>query len=293
MVGIQFFLWPALAWLLVQPESLIRDHSQTALTPSAKKSKKTGSKRAQSTAATPLFTSEGQWISAATVGLVGSFLLLIVVGWWNNDRLLAQAKQNLSLGNGLEAYQQLATLTQRAPNQAEYWEQYALVLGQLAASAHTSYSATTAATLADEAVNSIDQATQANPVHLNIWKSRARVFLWLTTLSETYYQPAIEALQTAHELAPTDPKILYNLALMYEAVSQPELAESAYQQAIELRPNYEQARKSYAEFLTHQTQYAAALDQYHYIEKVLKPGENLFSEEIAALEASLSGEIAP
>lgn len=276
MVGILFFLWPAFAWLLTQPT-----------TPPAPAT------RGKKSTAPPLFTSESQWIGVATVGLIGELCLLNVFSMWNNDRLLAQAKQNLALGNGLETYQQLATLTQRAPGQAEYWEQYALVLSQLAVSASANDNATAAAALAQEAVDSIDQATNRNPVHLNIWKSRARVFLFLTLLSDQYYQPAREALEMAHQLAPTDPKILYNLAVLEETLAEPEQAEAAYQQAISLKPNYEQARKAYAEFLTQQGEYQGAIDQYRYIDEVLKPQAPLFTATIASLEASLSAQLTP
>ncbi len=269
MVGILFFLWPALAFLVNEPVPTLE-------------------KKAHSSA---FFTNETQWFQAATVGMIGFLLLLNVIGMWTNDRLFSQAKQSLALGYGLDAYQQFSTLTKRAPQQAEYWEQQALTLSQLAYSAQATQNATAAATLTQEAVESINQATQKNPVHLNIWKSRARVFLWLAGIDPHYYDSAKSALETAHRLAPTDPKILYNLALVYESLDQPDKARELYTQSINLKPNYEQARKSYAELLTKQQAYSEAIEQYRYINDVLKPGENLFAAEIATIEASMSAQI--
>jgi len=269
MVGLLFFLWPALAFIASKP-------SPAALKPTKKND------------STNLFTSETQWIQAAIVGMMGFLFLLGVIGMWTNDRLFSQAKQNLALGYGLDAYQQFATLTKRAPQQAEYWEQQALALSQLTYSAQATNNATAAATLLGETLESINQATKVNPVHLNIWKSRAKVFLWLAAMDPQYYESAQSSLEMARQLAPTDPKLLYNLALIYESVNQPEKAEEAYEQAIALKPNYEQARKSYAEFLAQQKNYSEALEQYNYIDEVLKPGEHLFAAEIATLEASIS-----
>jgi O-antigen ligase len=268
MVGILFFLWPAFAFIASQPKTL-----------PAKKS-----------SSTRLFSTEAQWLQAATIGMIGFLLLLSVIGMWTNDRLFSLAKQNLSLGYGLDAYQQFSTLTKRAPHQAEYWEQQALALSQLAYSAQATQNATAAATLSEGAITSINQATKENPVHLNIWKSRAKVFLWLAAIDPQYYASAQAALETARQLAPTDPKLLYNLALIYESVDQPEKAQTAYEQAISLKPNYEQARKSFAEFLAQQKNYPAALEQYRYVDEVLKPGEHLFAAEIATLEASISAQ---
>ena len=298
MVGILFFLWPALAWLSVQTEedNSANDSAQVSKKTSAhkkyssyqtKKLNKDSRSSNQDNNRNTLFKSEGQWIGAAGAGLVGFLLLLNVLGMWNNDRLFAQSKRSATQGKYHDTYQQLATLTQRAPNQAEYWEQYGSVLSQLAVQLHLADQATAAAELTELSLAAIDQAILANSAHLNIWKSRANALIWLTNISAEYYEPAIESLEIAHELAPTDPKILYNLALAYESSGQSSAAQQAFEQAIALKPNYEQARKKYAEFLTKQSQYELALEQYRYIDEVLKPGENLFSAEIASLSAEL------
>ncbi len=285
VVGLLSWVWLALA----QVASASHNKSLSNSSPSATKSRVSRATQNKSVINTnKLKLSESQWLTIATASMVSLMLLAQVWGTWHNDRLMSQAKQSLQQGLGLSAYQTLTTLTSRAPNQAEYWEQLALTQAQLAASAQTENEATAAAYLAQQAHTSIDQATNKNPVHLNIWKSRARVFIWLAIFEPDYYQQAINALEQAQQLAPSDAKIVYNLALLSETVDDLESAKKYYQKAIELKPNYEQARKNYAEFLTRQKEYAPAISEYKYIDNYLRPTEPLFSDEIASLEAKLT-----
>jgi putative inorganic carbon (HCO3(-)) transporter len=273
-VALLFFLWPALL------EITTKDPALTEISTNSAKKKQEELE----------ITLDGKTMLSVIIGVVGLFLFSWVYGMRQNDIQLAYSKKLAANGQAVAAYQTLDALTRKAPRQAEYWEQQGQILAQLAVSASSLGDATTAANLTSEAVYALDAATQANPVHLNIWKSRARGFIWLGSIESTYLQEAIASLQRAHELAPTDPKILYNLALLYENVGEDEKADESYRQTLELRSIYEQARKSYAEFLTRTDRSQEALEQYRFIDEKLKPGEKLFEEEIKALEASISAE---
>lgn len=278
-VALLFFLWPAILEIATKDPALVELPSSARKANSAKKSSDEFE-----------VTLDGTTLLSGVVALGGFFLLMWVYGMWHNDLQLAQSKQLAAQGQAVAAYQTLETLTQKAPGQAEYWEQKGQVLSQLAVSASSLGQATTAAALTEEAVHALQSSTQANPVHLNIWKSRARGFIWLGSLEEKYLQEAINSLEQARELSPTDPKLLYNLALLHESTGNDEKADEAYKQTLELRSIYEQARKSYAEFLTRTGRYQEALDQYRFIDEELKPGQNLFESEIRALEASMSAQ---
>lgn len=273
-VALLFFLWPALLEIATK-DTAIEEKSFSAA------NKKQDELE---------ITIDASSLASGVVVIGGVLLLGWVYGMWRNDAQLAYAKRLANGGQAVAAYQTLAELTRAAPRQAEYWEQEGQILAQLAVSASSLGDATTAASLTSEAVYALDAATQANPVHLNIWKSRARGFIWLGSIEPAYLQEAIAALQRAHELAPTDPKILYNLALLYENVAEDEKADEAFRQTLELRSIYEQARKSYAEFLTRTGRYEEALVQYRFVDEQLKPGQNLFETEIKALEASISAQ---
>lgn len=80
-----------------------------------------------------------------------------------------------------------------------------------------------------------------NPHHLNLYKSRVQLLLELS-LSEPSVLPELtQTLQTAISLAPTDPKLQYFLGISFGLQNQPELANQAFQKAVQLKPDYQPA----------------------------------------------------
>lgn len=80
-----------------------------------------------------------------------------------------------------------------------------------------------------------------NPFHLNYYKSRAKVYITLATNNPEYYAPAASELVRARQLAPTDPKLAYNLGLVNSRLGDIEGAESQIRQAIDLKKDYADA----------------------------------------------------
>lgn len=79
-----------------------------------------------------------------------------------------------------------------------------------------------------------------NPYHLNYYKSRAKIYLTLATIEPSYHLDAAEELVQARKLAPTDPKLAYNLGLIYTRLDMLDLATKELQDAISLKPNYQE-----------------------------------------------------
>lgn len=219
--------------------------------------------------------------------LFTAWLLLAVMYYWNNDRLMARAKALLGAGYGLEAQRLLTLITSRSPGQYIFWEEKASTESRLAV-ALQGQDATRSAQYAQLASIAADTAVRLNPVHLNTWKTRARTYMNLASLDGVYLDPAISSLKQATELAPTDAKIPYNLALLYEAIGDPVQARQWYERSIELRPIYEDARVSYGRFLETQQDYAGAIEQYQYYLEKLKPDDVVVREQLDALVATQS-----
>jgi len=74
-----------------------------------------------------------------------------------------------------------------------------------------------------------------NPYHLNFYKSRAKIYLALNLNAE-----AVVELVNARRLAPTDPKLAYNLGLIYTRLDNASLAIQEFKDAMTLKPNYQE-----------------------------------------------------
>ncbi|PIR99177.1 hypothetical protein COT87_00805 [Candidatus Collierbacteria bacterium CG10_big_fil_rev_8_21_14_0_10_44_9] len=77
-----------------------------------------------------------------------------------------------------------------------------------------------------------------NPYHLNFYKSRAKIYLTLANIDPKYYIQAAEELESARTLAPTDPKLAYNLGLVYIRLDKNNPSIKNLQDALTLKPNY-------------------------------------------------------
>lgn len=119
-----------------------------------------------------------------------------------------------------------------------------------------------------EAIPAIIEAKKAEALSLsniNIKRQIFTIYLKLSLIDPKYLVNAIETLEQAIQMAPTDAKLFYNLGLTYERIGDREKATEAVQKSIEMKPNYKEARLAQAFFLIDEKKYSAARDQLNYI----------------------------
>lgn len=88
------------------------------------------------------------------------------------------------------------------------------------------------------ALSQADTTRALNPLNLNDYKSRAKVYLAIAGLDAHYNEVAAAELEKSRTLAPTDPKLSYNLALVYTRLNKLDKAEEQLRESIKLRPIY-------------------------------------------------------
>ena len=88
------------------------------------------------------------------------------------------------------------------------------------------------------ALRELELNKKLNPYHLNFFKSRAKIYLTLASVDTSYHNQAAAELESARKLAPTDPKLAYNLGLVYTRLDKVELSAKNLEDAITLKPNY-------------------------------------------------------
>ncbi len=90
----------------------------------------------------------------------------------------------------------------------------------------------------EPALSQLNINKKLNPYHLNFYKSRAKIYLTLASIDAKYHTGALEELKKARELAPTDPKLAYNLGLVYTRLDDLSSGEEQLRESIALKPNY-------------------------------------------------------
>ncbi|NOY15041.1 MAG: hypothetical protein GXP43_02380 [bacterium] len=192
--------------------------------------------------------------------------------WWladyylaSGNRALKQQNYNQSTNLYLRAYKLNSTHPIIQMNLAKSLTFQAVILNQQILTIN-SYLATASAQTKTSAKPIINQTQQklnqvidlinqlipaslaATPSNLDYRKRAVRIYALLGTVDSTYYQAAINLLTQTIPLAPTDPKLPFNLGLLYSFTGNPSSQEKYLTQAIALKPNYDKAYHQLALF---------------------------------------------
>ncbi len=232
----------------------------------------------------PTASKEIPYFLLSTILLPTAYLLFVIANIWQADKLYATGSSLADQSALVESAQTLEKAISKMPSEALYYEKLSGVYAQIVL-ALTENQATLSSQLTTQAISTSDISIIKNPVHLNFYKSRARMFIILAAKDPQYLTPALETLQTAEKLAPTDPKIVYNQGLILVEMGQTEQGIQTIQKALEMKPNYASARSKLAEILTSQGKIDAAIEQYQYILDYISPGDEYVETKIQELRS--------
>lgn len=177
------------------------------------------------------------WIP--TLGAVA--VLVMLFRYWQADTLYAIGNR---LGRGSQSAQAEAKDTAAiALNSGEpvYHDDLASTLAARALSAAEAKNATLAASLAKRALSESTSAITTSPQNVNFWKTRTKLFYTFSAFDPTLNSAAITALEKAAALSPNDPKIYYNLAILYGRDGKNDKALELLDKAKKLKSNYRDA----------------------------------------------------
>ncbi|KKU87350.1 MAG: hypothetical protein UY18_C0037G0005 [Microgenomates group bacterium GW2011_GWF2_47_9] len=150
------------------------------------------------------------------------------------DKYFAKGKAYLGIGDPEQAILLINRAVSLRPSEDLYHSYLAESYGELATRSNDPSDI-------EKAIKEASFTREHNPYHLNYFKSRAKVFLSLASLDPQYNSFASEELIRARQLAPTDPKLAYNLGLVYSRLGNLDKAETQMRQAIELKKDYADA----------------------------------------------------
>jgi len=262
-VALFFFLWPALAVDLTQTPA--KKHHQ------------------QKTYSSTI--SNNQYIFIALTIILSGYFIIQTINLWRADYFFNMGRNYVKSNQIPQGYQLLQKAVQVSPSEPLFRSEYAEALTKMALlyqqqaeqlpqdiSPEQKQQAIQQLQqlqnqMAQEAINNSDLVTSQNKVHLNYWKSKIKIFFYLANLDPKYQEKALQALQQAITLAPTDPKLYYNLSLLYSQMKQNDLAEEILIQTIDLKPNYEAARYALGSLYEQTNRPQLAKAQYQYILK--------------------------
>jgi len=199
---------------------------------------------------------------------------IIISKHWLADFYFAKAETFYKSLNLLPAFLNYEKAIKLNPTEALYHAHFGKSAAKLAIAyldLKASEAAQTGQDLAKLAEMEISRALELNQVHLNFYKNKAEVYLYLSYLEPQEKYEAVKALEQARLLAPTDAKILYNLGITYSQLNETEKAIKTLNKAIQLKPNYTQTYLKLGEIYLSQENFKKAQEQYLFILQNINP----------------------
>jgi len=202
-----------------------------------------------------------------------SWLLITVINLWRADVHYAKGDKFNKINRYDLAFTELLSAINLNNGEPVYRNEIAEASSNLAIYAFQQKDTANATKFAQVAISQSDQALKTSPANLNFWKGRVKVLFNLSQLNKDFQPTVIETIKTAMKLAPTDPKLPYNLGLIYTSFNQKDSAIGPFQEAIKLKPDYKDARFTLATLLKEKGQKEEAKEQLEYILKNLSPSD--------------------
>lgn len=215
-VALCFYLFPAVSYLLILPEEKeteIRNLKSEVLN----RSQKAG---------------------LIILVLAGSYFLLSIIKLWYADTLFAQGQRLNKQSYFALALDSLKNAVNINPQEPIYRDELSWTEANLAVLSMSQKQQDLAINFAQNSFAQSDKALAISPFNLNFVKTRVKIYLKLAEIDQSYYQDALNTLSHAIELAPTDPKLRYNLGLIYYQVGEKQKAVETLETTLLMKPGY-------------------------------------------------------
>ncbi|RJR29766.1 hypothetical protein C4564_01645 [Candidatus Microgenomates bacterium] len=183
-------------------------------------------------------TNGKQLFFISTVLIVALLILRQVVNFWIADSYYAQAANLRRQGYLEEAHQNILHAVALRPGEPVFIDEQSSIASGLFTTSLEAEDATAAAKFSREALAASNKTLTISRQNVNFWKNRTRVLYDLSLIAPEFTTEALESLTIARELAPTDAKIAYNMAILLGEAERFDEAIAELDRAIALKPDY-------------------------------------------------------
>ena len=192
-------------------------------------------------------------------------LLLLIVRYWLADYSYAQANRQTQMGQPISALAHINQAIKYAPFFSDYYSKKGDVNSKVALLYYEAGDIKTALGYQQEAITSIKKAKVLSSKNVIIARNQASLETTLSLVNPKLINEAMVSLMNARPLAPTDPKIAYHLGNLYFSQKEFDLAVVELTRAVELKPDYKEARLSLASVYESLGKKDKAKAEYQYI----------------------------
>lgn len=229
-----------------------------------------------------------QYLLLIGLGILALTAIGKILSIRQSDVAFAQGKTEIQQGEVALGSDAILSAIKKRPQEASYYSTLGNYYASIATQLASQNQATQAATLAVQADTLLASSTQVNPVHYTLYLSQIGGYMQLAKLNPMWLEKAMGAVDQAKVLSPTDPRpwLMEGKILAFQDQYEPAL--QSLQKAIDLKPNYLEARSALAQVYELMNNQLAALEQYKYMLENISPDDALLKEKVASLEGKVN-----
>lgn len=200
-----------------------------------------------------------------SIWVISLGLTFFVFKYWYADTLYAMGKSYNDANSFIEGRKYMANAVKLSSSEAIYWSELAQSSAGIASKLHEANEDLSSRETAGYALREIDIAEKLSPRNLNIKRDKYFILLKLLPIDGGLLDEVKNNLVTSLELAPTDAKLYYHLAITYMRAGDDPKAMEILVKTLELKPNYKDARLAYAILLGESGKQSEAVNELKYI----------------------------
>jgi len=259
-INIQFFLFPAISFCL-QNDQEEEDNEKGKL------------------------SSKQKFYSFLTLSLV-LFLLIAIVRYWLADLNYAKAKRLDDAGMYSNARIFLQKAVSYSSKEAIFWTELAENSADLSLALNKNGDKENSDKFMETAIEETKIAEKLSPKNIGILRQITTVYLKMSDIDLNYLFSAKEYLEKTIPLSPNDAKLVFNLGLIYANTIDVKTSIVTIEKAIDLKPNYKQARSVLATLYQKESQTEKAKEQLEYILKNIDPNDTEIKERLEEIKSN-------
>src|SRR3989338_463038 len=180
--------------------------------------------------------------------LISVIILYNLFGWWVADHLYAKSSKQIDSGDIVLAYNNLVTAVYLNPFEPLYLSELSFAAANSAVALEAEES-TASSQMKDISASITARLLITHPHNTTLFRNATRTYYTLSLIDPTFIQKTLQVIDQGIDLAPTDPKLLYNKALVLGSMQRFDEAKELLIKALQLKPNYKEAQDLLEEYL--------------------------------------------
>lgn len=221
------------------------------------------------TSANPL--SGQQKFALIIIILVGLNLILALSRYWLADYHLARGEKELQQGSLLQSYLHYRKAKQLNPKEPLYSNKLAFISAHLAVVFSQNQNNQEAENFTNKAKILAKKTIDLSPYQVGFYRQQSQTYFLLSRINPQYLVDSYQLLLAAHKLAPMNPKITYNLAVLAHQQTNLDQGIAWLKTSINLKPDYQDAYYWIARFYQENNQVDEAREALVFLLKYLNP----------------------